>query len=118
MLIIFFIQLYSNDFQFFIMLSFSHLPKYLKVIDFIVSKFPNIKLIFWCLYKRTKSNKNSSYPKHLWYDSIKERYKHNILDIDLFTTPEDFNSKILDEGGHPNKKGFILLDSMINGYSK
>ena len=55
----------------------------LKVIDFIVSKFPNIKLIFWCLYKRTKSNKNSSYPKHLWYDSIKERYKHNILDIDL-----------------------------------
>jgi hypothetical protein len=28
------------------------------------------------------------------------------------------NSKILDEGGHPNKKGFILLDYMINGYSK
>jgi len=87
----------------------------IKVIDFIVSKFPNIKLIFWCLYKRTKVNKNSSYPNHLWYDTIKERYKNNIVDIDLFTTPENFNLKILDEGGHPNKDGYILLDNMING---
>jgi len=87
----------------------------LKVIDFIVSTFPNIKLIFWCLYKRTKVNKNSSYPNHLWYDTIKEKYKNNIIDIDLFTTPENFNLKILDEGGHPNKYGYILLDNMING---
>jgi hypothetical protein len=88
----------------------------LKVLDFIVTKFPNIKLIFWCLYKRTKVNKNSSYPKHLWYDVIKEKYKNNILDIDLFTTPENFNLKILDEGGHPNKEGYVLLDAMINGH--
>jgi len=87
----------------------------LKVIDFIVSKFPNIKLIFWCLYKRTKVNKCSSYPNHLWYDTIKEKYKNNIIDIDLFTTPENFSLKILDEGGHPNKDGYILLDNMING---
>jgi len=87
----------------------------LKVIDFIVSKFPNIKLIFWCLYKRTKVNKYSSYPNNLWYDTIKEKYKNNIIDIDLFTTPENFNLKILDEGGHPNKDGYILLDNMING---
>jgi len=87
----------------------------LKVIDFIVSKFPNVKLIFWCLYKRTKVNKYSSYPNHLWYDIIKYKYKNNIIDIDLFTTPENFNLKILDEGGHPNKDGYILLDNMING---
>jgi hypothetical protein len=86
----------------------------LDVIDFIINKFPNIKLIFWCLYKRTKVNKNSSYPKHLWYDVIKEKYKDNIIDIDLFTTPEEFNLKILDEGGHPNKEGLILLDNIIN----
>ena len=86
----------------------------LKVIDFIISKFPNIKLIFWCLYKRTKANTNSSYPKHLWYDVIKEKYKNNIIDIDLFTTSENFNLKILDNGGHPNKEGYILLDTMIN----
>jgi hypothetical protein len=85
----------------------------LKVIDYIVSQFPDIKLIFWCLYKRTKANKNSSYPKHLWYDTVKEKYKNNIIDIDLFTNPEDFNLSILDEGGHPNRKGFVLLDNMI-----
>ena len=86
----------------------------LKVIDFIISKFPNIKLIFWCLYKRTKANKNSSYPKHLGYDIIKEKYKNNIIDIDLFTTSDNFNLNILDGGGHPNKEGYILLDAMIN----
>lgn len=85
----------------------------LKVIDYIVETFPNIKLIFWCLYKRTRANKSSSYPRHLWYDVVKERYKNNIIDIDLFTTPEEFNAKILDEGGHPNKDGYVLLDTMI-----
>jgi hypothetical protein len=85
----------------------------LKVIDYILEQFPNIKLIFWCLYKRTKANTNSSYPKYLWYDEIKEKYKNNIIDIDLFTNPNDFNLKILDEGGHPNKAGYILLNNMI-----
>ena len=89
----------------------------LKVIDYMISTFPNIKLIFWCLYKRTKANENSSYPKHLWYDEIKNKYKNNIIDIDLFTTPEEFNLKIKDDGGHPNKDGYILLDDMIK-YSK
>jgi hypothetical protein len=85
----------------------------IKVMDYILSEFPHVKLIFWCLYKRTKANSNSSYPKHLWYDEIKEKYKNNIIDIDQFTTPEDFNSKIIDEGAHPNRDGFILLDRMI-----
>jgi hypothetical protein len=85
----------------------------LKVIDYIIEKYPKIKLIFWCLYKRTKVNNNSSYPKYLWYDVIKERYKNNIIDIDLFTTPQEFNLKTIDDGGHPNREGYILLDSMI-----
>ena len=84
-----------------------------KVIDFIVNTFPNIKLIFWCLYMRTKVNKNSSYPKYSYYDVIKKKYKKNIIDIDLFTNPKDFGKKVLDNGGHPNKDGFILLDKMI-----
>jgi len=85
----------------------------LKVIDFVLEQFPNVKLIFWCLYKRTKATKNSSYPKHLWYDAVKERYSRNIIDIDLFTNPDEFNSVVLDSGGHPNRDGFILLDRMV-----
>ncbi len=70
-------------------------------------------MIFWCLYKRTKANSLSSYPKHLWYDAIKKKYKDNIIDIDAFTTPEEYNSIVLDEGGHPNKAGLILIDAMV-----
>ena len=83
------------------------------IIDYIIHKFPKIKLIFWCLYKRTKSNKKSSYPLHLHYDAIKKRYPNNILDIDLYISDEHFNNLIIDEGGHPNKDGYLLLDKMI-----
>ena len=85
----------------------------LKVIDFIIKSFPDVKLIFWCLYKRTKANTSSSYPSYLWYDKIKEKYKNNIIDIDLFTNPIEFNTLITDDAGHPNKKAFALLDHMI-----
>jgi len=90
----------------------------LKVIDFIIQHFPKIKLIFWCLYKRTKVNKNSSYPKFAWYDSIKERYKDNIIDFDLFTNPEEFSTFIIDESAHPNLQGLMLLDRMISSCKK
>jgi hypothetical protein len=85
----------------------------LKILDDVVRKYPSIKLVFWCLYKRTKVNNNSSYARHLWYDEVKKRYKNNILDIDAFTTPQEFNKKIRDESAHPTKSGYILLDTMI-----
>lgn len=85
----------------------------LRVIDYIINQFPDIKLIFWCLYKRTKANKNSSYPKHLHYDALKERYAKNIIDINLYISDEEFNNIIIDDGGHPNKEGYELLDRMI-----
>lgn len=89
----------------------------LNVIDYTINKFPKVKLIFWCLYKRTKVNKNSSYPPHLWYDAIKQRYANNIIDIDKFTNPREFSNMIRDEGGHPNINGFILMDRMIKSVS-
>jgi hypothetical protein len=89
----------------------------LKCIDYIVEKYPHVRLVFWCLYKRTKVNK-SSYPPDLWYDVIKERYKKNIIDFDLFTTPEKFNKQILDDCAHPNREGFILLDKMVRSINQ
>lgn len=85
----------------------------LQVVDYIISIRPDIKLIFWCLYMRTRVNEKSSYPKHLWYDKITEKYKNNIIDIDLFSNPEDFLSKTLDAGGHPGKSGFELIWQMV-----
>lgn len=89
------------------------------IIDFIIKQFPEIKLIFWCLYKRTKANKKSSYPTHLRYDALKKRYAKNIIDIDLYISDEEFNNIIKDEHGHPNKEGYELLDRMIaDAFSK
>lgn len=85
----------------------------LNIIDYIIKKFPKIKLIFWCLYKRTKANKNSSYPLHLQYDAVKKRYPNNILDIDLYISADEFNNIIIDNYSHPNKEGYLLLDKMI-----
>lgn len=83
-----------------------------KVIDHIISICPTIKLIFWCLYKRTSVN-HSSYPRELWYDILCETYSNNVVDIDLYTNPSDFRTMTLDESGHPNKKGMELLSKMI-----
>ena len=84
----------------------------LKVIDYIIKICPKIKLIFWCLYKRSKANKSSN-PQYLWYDTIKEKYKNNIIDIDNFINVNSFNSLTIDGGGHPNKKGLELLSKMV-----
>ena len=82
------------------------------VINHIISICPEIKLLFWCLYKRTRVN-NSSYPRELWYDKLCEQYTKNVIDIDLFTTPSEFQTMLLDESGHPNVKGMELLSKMI-----
>ncbi len=86
----------------------------LKIIDTVIAKYPNIKLIFWCLYKRTKANTTSSYPSYAWYDEIKKRYANHIIDIDNYTTPEEFNTSLIcDESAHPNRAGYLVLDKMI-----
>ena len=84
-----------------------------KVIDYIVSTYPHIKLIFWCLYKRSKG-RNSSYPIEYQYDAMKNRYAENIIDIDLYTSPNTFQTVLTrDEGGHPTREGYMLLSRMI-----
>jgi hypothetical protein len=85
-----------------------------RVIDYLVSICPSIRLIFWCLYKRTRVN-HSSYPRELWYDKMASKYNKNVIDIDRFTTTSEFQTMILDESGHPNEKGLELLSNMITG---
>jgi hypothetical protein len=89
----------------------------LQVIDHIIALCPKIKLIFWCLYKRSKANKSSN-PQYLWYDTIKEKYKNNIIDIDNFINVNKFNSLTIDGGGHPNKQGLELLSKMVESINK
>lgn len=83
------------------------------IIDYIISICPDIKLIFWCLYKRTRVNR-SSYPRELWYDVMIKKYSSNVIDIDNYITPVEFQKIILDESGHPNPNGLKFLSNIIS----
>ena len=84
----------------------------LRVLDAAVQEFPGLKLIFWCMFMRSKCNA-SSYPDYLQYDALRQRYANNIIDIESFVTPPQFRELVTDEGGHPNAAGFLLLDKML-----
>lgn len=82
----------------------------LRVIDYIISEFPNIKLVFWCLYMRTKCRKSVTYPEDCGYDAMRRRYPRNAVDIDSYLrNGVSFEDCISDEGGHPNSFGYSLL---------
>lgn len=88
----------------------------IKILDYITTKYPNIKLIFWCLYVRTKVFKSNTIPMNLQYDFIRKRYKNNIIDIECYTDCNEFKEKyIRDNGGHPTTDGIKFIDAMING---
>lgn len=85
----------------------------LRVIDKVIHEYPDIKLIFWCLYFRTKVC-NTNIPQFGRYDEIMNRYKNNTIDISKITNTMSVNDvKLLykDAGGHPSISGYrILLD--------
>ena len=78
---------------------------YLSDIDDVVNNFPNVILIFWFVYMKNKS----------LYSAIIEKYKDNVLNIDLFTTPDDI-SLMVDENNQINIEGLYLLDHMIRRF--
>lgn len=87
----------------------------LNVIEQVLDMVPSARLIFWCLYKRTKVSKTSSYPRWAWYDIVIKRPKirDHVIDIGRFTNPKEFNTKMIcDEAGHPSIDGYALLAEM------
>ena len=86
----------------------------MRCIDRVIEILPEVRLIFWCLYKRTRTTDASSYPIGAQYKSMVSRYAQNVIDIDEFTTPSDFNTRLtVDSGGHPSSAGQAVLSSMI-----
>jgi hypothetical protein len=86
----------------------------LKIIDHIIQKFPHVRLIFWCLYTRTKIRKSAMYDVY-GYDAMRERYPYNCVDIEMYLNREKttFDRCIIDEGGHPNHKGYTILNKIF-----
>lgn len=86
-----------------------------KVIDYLISIFPEIKLCFWCLYMRTKCRSSDTYPIDHKYEAMRLRYPKNTIDIDWYLQRAGirFEDCINDEGGHPNRIGYLLLREMF-----
>lgn len=85
----------------------------MRCIDSVIERFPNVKLIFWCLYYRTCKG-SKSIPTFAQYDAIIERYHANAINIDDYIAREQFISHmIVDNGGHPSAAGHELLGRMI-----
>lgn len=89
--------------------------KGVQVIDYLVEKHPTIKLIFWCLYQRTRNNRSSTVSEEHSYDAMLKRYSRNAVDIDAYLRAFDtsFSECVLDDGGHPNRLGYQLLRAMF-----
>lgn len=87
----------------------------MKVIDYLIDRFPNIKLCFWCLYMRTKCRTSNTYPIDHQYESMRLRYPNNAIDIDWYLQSHGlkFEQCVRDEGGHPNRAGYLVLKKMF-----
>lgn len=87
----------------------------MRAIDEVVRQVPEVRLVFWCLYKRTRAAAHeSSYPQFARYEETVARYRDNAVDIDAFTTPEAFDGPLTtDGGGHPSSAGHDLLSNLI-----
>ena len=86
-----------------------------KVIDHLISRFPQIKLCFWCLYMRTKCRTSTTYPIECQYETMRARYSNNTIDMDWYLQRAGmrFEDCVKDEGGHPNRIGYLLLREMF-----
>jgi hypothetical protein len=86
-----------------------------RVIDYVLRRNPKIKLLFWCLYMRTKTKPRHSYPRDMAYDAVRRRYAAHVIDIERYVTPDEFRDHcVIDSGGHPNERGYELLAQMIH----
>lgn len=85
-----------------------------RIIDYLIELYPNIKLIFWCLYVRTKLNISGTIPIDLSYDAMNQRYRNNTIDIDSFVNIDNLSKMTRDSHGHPTEYGYNVLANMIN----
>jgi len=88
----------------------------IKILDYIVERFPKIKLVFWCLYQRTRNTVSTSIPYDYSYDAMMNRYPDNTVNIveHLIENNSKFSDCIIDAGGHPNYEGYTILKHCIS----
>eukprot|EP00418_Pyrodinium_bahamense_P004426 CAMPEP_0179011622 /NCGR_PEP_ID=MMETSP0796-20121207/764_1 /TAXON_ID=73915 /ORGANISM="Pyrodinium bahamense, Strain pbaha01" /LENGTH=195 /DNA_ID=CAMNT_0020707017 /DNA_START=276 /DNA_END=863 /DNA_ORIENTATION=- len=92
----------------------------LRCLDHLVDIMPNLKLIFWCIARRTLiPDYRSSVPSAGQYLEAVSRYRANTLDVlDYHPDQQTFTSCFMkDKSGHPKRKGYELIMRMLSSSS-
>jgi len=88
----------------------------LRCIDFILDEMPQIKLLFWCLAKRTfnKQGRSKQIPAHGQYEALLRRYPENTLDVLKHHDKDDFDRVCCqDRSGHPTLAGYKTISQLL-----
>jgi hypothetical protein len=82
----------------------------------VIGKYPNIKLVFWCLYHRTNNVGSRTIAKEHTYAAMLAKYTNNCIDIDyeLKIMNLKFGECIIDQGAHPNHNGYKVIKNWIS----
>merc|ERR1711920_1194846 len=78
-------------------------------IDFVLAEMPRLKLLFWCLAKRSFNDQGPSQqiPERGLYGAMLKRYASSVLDVLKFHTEANFDQACCrDRSGHPSKAGY------------
>jgi len=88
----------------------------LRCIDAVVKEMPRLKLLFWCLAKRTFNKGGSQQiPVSGQYDAVVERYGERVLDVLKYHDRSAFDRKCCrDRSGHPTFEGFRTICQLMD----
>lgn len=88
----------------------------LRCIDFILDEMPHIKLLFWCLAKRTfnQQGRSTQIPVHGQYEALLSRYPDHTLDVLKYHDKDSFDRVCCqDRSGHPTLTGYKTISGLL-----
>ena len=88
----------------------------LSCLECLTKSFPRLKLIFWCIARRTLiPNRTSSVPLEGQYLQVASRFPENTLDLLRHCDWETFTRQhTKDNCGHPKRQGYQLIFRLID----
>ncbi|CAE7388123.1 ccnl1, partial [Symbiodinium microadriaticum] len=87
----------------------------LSCLQYLASRFPDMKFIFWCMARRTLiPNHTSTVPLDGQYLQVSSRFRNNTLDVLQYSDRDTFTRQHMkDNNGHPKRQGYDLIFRLI-----
>ena len=87
----------------------------LSCLQYLATRFPDMKFIFWCMARRTLiPNHTSTVPLEGQYLQVSSRFRNNTLDVLQYSDRDTFTRHHMkDNNGHPKRQGYDLIFRLI-----